>query len=250
MDTAAMVQQLMRAESMRMDRLTRRRQVLQWRQQDMRGTMGRLNEFRRENTDAIFNRNAINNNSTWNTVNTTVSAANGNGSTTGISVSPTHTARPGSFDVRVAQHATGDIAMGRTFRITDAGTLVPREGTGTAPITTQPGGQALDLNTHTISRFLGHNILPEESTYVRIGDANIRVNGSDSIQQFMNNVNQSELAGANIRFDQMRGTFILEARGTGENALVRTGNDSWGLLANMGLENIRGGAQAGTVTQV
>lgn len=236
MDTQSMVQQLMRAESMRMDRLTRRRTLLQWRQEKTRSTMTVMNEFRRTHTDANLGTRSINNPAAWNTTRATVTNANGSGNTKGITVNTSSSSAVGSFDIRVVQSAKGDLVRGRQF-MTSPGftTLVPGDG----PIS------ELNLST-TLSHFLerggvNNSILSTETTYVQIGNANIRVRGNYTTQQLMNLVNENSTAGVNMRFDTIRGRFILEARGTGANALVRTGSDDWGLLEHMGLQDIRSG---------
>ena len=106
MDTQSMVQQLMRAEGMRMDRLTRRRTTLQWRRDDLRSTMNNLEDFRVENTR--MNRpNSITNDAFWNTRRATVT-----GSTSGVSVHATSSAQTGSFDVTVNSTLSRDVLVG------------------------------------------------------------------------------------------------------------------------------------------
>ncbi|MCL1863213.1 MAG: flagellar filament capping protein FliD [Defluviitaleaceae bacterium] len=216
MDTQAMVNQLMRAESMRMERLTRRRTMIQWRQEALRSTMTRTNDFRSQNTD-FLREGSITNANTWNTMSSSVTARNG-GSTDGISVRANSNARPGEFSVRVHQAAQGDIARGSTTH-------------------------NRNLNTSQSIRTIAGNQMPGTGytghTTLRINDVNIRVNTTDSIQQVMDRINNSE-AGVRVSFDTMRGNFVMEAIGTGENATIRTSETgNWGVLAGMGLDNLR-----------
>ncbi|MCL2216192.1 MAG: flagellar filament capping protein FliD [Defluviitaleaceae bacterium] len=263
MDTQSMVNQLMRAESMRMDRLNRRRQTLAWRREDLRSTMTTLNTFRNERTDHI-GRNSINNPSNWNpratatqtNAGATINGGNGNNGVVGagsISVTATSNARLGSFDIKVRQTAQGDLVRGAQFRISETSPLFPPLESG-AP---NPHGRPVNLNSQMLSFLaisgtgdptLGSN----HYEYVRIGNANIRLNASDTVQEFMNRVNASNLAGVNMGFDATRGIFTLEARGVGANAIVTTGNDDLGFLEHIGLANIRPGAPGagvgGTIT--
>ncbi|MCL1885143.1 MAG: flagellar filament capping protein FliD [Defluviitaleaceae bacterium] len=237
MDTQSMVQQLMRAESMRMDRLTRRRTLLQWRQEALRSTITMVNDFSAANTD-FLRETAINHPSAWNTTRSTVSRLNGNGSTAGISVSASSSARIGSFDIEVVRAAQGDVVRGgNQFTTNISGHIVPgappTSGVATAP----------DLSM-TIRDFMmrkpgGHIPMPGSLTHVQIGNAEIRINADDTIQQFMNRVNSDPDSGVIMRFDDRRGHFIMEGRGVGVNSVVRTGSDWWGVLEFMGLDNIR-----------
>ena len=117
MDTQSMVQQLMRAEGMRMDRLTQRRQRLIWRQEDLRNTMTRLNDFRHANTrmNPGTGTSAITNMEHWQVMQTEVSVRSGQGSAAGFNVTATNAAREGSFDVTVERVAAGDLARGNNM---------------------------------------------------------------------------------------------------------------------------------------
>ena len=139
MDTQSMVTQLMRAEGMRMDRLTRRRQMAQWRQEDLRNTMTVMNDFRRQQTSAsVIDRNTIMDGSLWNTMRGT--ATNGNGAViSGVTITTRTGTAAQNVDVRVMQVAQGGrIQSGATFR----GNATPN-----API--------IDRNTTTMANRFG-----------------------------------------------------------------------------------------------
>ena len=126
MDTAGMVQQLMRAESMRMDRFVRRRQMLAWRQEDLRGVITSLERFQSANTGFRVGTGSINDPAIWNTVRAGVSALVGGQlgqiNPPGFTVSqPSSNARIGIFDVRVYQVAHGDMYRGTQFHGTADG---------------------------------------------------------------------------------------------------------------------------------
>ncbi|MCL2225213.1 MAG: flagellar filament capping protein FliD [Defluviitaleaceae bacterium] len=209
MDTQTMVQQLMRAEGLRMQRLTSRRQVLQWRQENIRSSMTHMNEFRSARTDHI-GAGAISNEATWNTMRTTVSGRNGADAPAGVSVASTNAAQPGSFDLTILQTAQGDTVRGdRTFN----------------------GRTSAEMNATRMGTFgfSGYET-------VQINGVNIRVSSEDTVASFLSRVNNSD-ANVNMRFNSMRNTFEIEHRGTGENAQVRTGGGA--ILTSMGLDNIR-----------
>jgi len=232
MDTQNMVQQLMRAESMRMDRLTRRRQVLQWRQETIRGSMTRMNEFRSERTNFI-GEGSINNESTWRDLNrASVASANG-GNTNGITVRAHYSdSFQGSFDVQVRQVAQGDMALGSALSLNENGTINLNQRVDFF-VVGQGNAGAADVG------------VPRN---ISINGTSIRFYDSDTISEFMDRVNRSN-ANVEMSFDTMRNRFIMEARGTGANATISTGSDDLGLLSAMGLANIRpGAANLGSVT--
>ena len=119
MDTQGMVQQLMRAESMRMDRLTRRRQTLAWRQEDMRSTINLLNTFR----DARATPETVGSLTHFNTFNTMRSTVTQNGTINppGISVVTGGAAQAGSLRVTVNAVAQGDLVRSTQFQGTAVG---------------------------------------------------------------------------------------------------------------------------------
>ena len=357
MDTQSMVQQLMRAESMRMDRLTRRRQTIAWRQEDLRNTMGVLGAFQSVNTDLI-RAGSITNPATWNTMRSVVSRVGGANagevSPPGITVHTSPTARTGYFDITVRQVAQGDVVRGNQFwgtsvnannpayqriepfhnvstllggnftapgtflrhehltdgdgrgrydisSLTFASTL-PGDFLGEVHIQKGPGGiieqlvdaagrvfnredigggdyelryenaggtdyiintadlEMLELVTqHTGDLYaedFGPNgpdlrvterIVAPSSATVMINGQNFEITGQTLIGEFMRMVNTREGLGARISFDEQRGTFLLESTRMGENAVVFTGDDSFGLLRHLGLDNIRGGSADGSI---
>jgi flagellar hook-associated protein 2 len=221
MDTQAMVTQLMRAESMRMERFQRRRTMIQWRQESIRTNMTRMNEFRSQHTDFIA-RGAINNPATWNTVRASVKNADGSTNTNGISVTAGNNAKISSFDIRVEQAAQGDTARGSVQH------------------------NHMNLNSN-ITTALVLATGGADHTFVNINGTNVRVNATDTVQNFMDRVNSSN-AGVTLSFDTMRNRFVMESKTTGENAVIRTGagaSDGWNVLARMGLDGIRPGGGTG-----
>ncbi|MCL2456018.1 MAG: flagellar filament capping protein FliD, partial [Defluviitaleaceae bacterium] len=212
MDTQSMVQQLMRAESMRMYRLTQRRQLLQWRQEVIRNSMTHMNEFRTKNTDYIKEK-SITNSATWNTFRTSVTGADGS-VPSGVSVVSNNDARTGSFNFQVQQKAQGDLVRGeRNF----------------------------DLTYNQLgSRTMGEVFTFTGAQTVEINGTNIIANSSDTVSAFMARVNASG-ANVNMSYNSVRGTFEMEHKRTGENATISTGGGS--ILQRMGLGNIRTGLE-------
>jgi len=219
MDTQSMVQQLMRAESMRMDRLTRRRTLVQWRQEALRSNITTFTNFRNQQTD-FARAGTITNEQSWNTTRSTVTNSNPTGNTNGITVNTTNNSRPGTFDIQVIQTAQGDLIQGSMQFRTDLNLDIRLSHLG-------QGEGAGSLGT-TIS---GVN------TNLNINGTNVRIGADYTLRQTMAAVNNSA-AGVNMRFDSIRGRFVIESRTTGEEATVTTGNDNWGVLRALGLNNV------------
>jgi flagellar hook-associated protein 2 len=263
MDTQQMVNQLMRAESMRMDRLNRRRQHLVWRQEGLRGAMTHMNEWRTANT-ALGSPMLPLGETTWNAINTTIERI-GTGGTNGFSVRADNTAALGTTNVSVHQIAQRDLARG-----------TGGPGTGQWLGTGHPSNAPYPpLNTATtrIYDFLGGTAGGAFSGFVHEGDitidgndipifrGNITINGrnvaissTDTIDHFMNRVNNTQGINARMSFNTLSGNFELESTEMGRNALVRTGDgtrqpsyvtgagnglDAFGFLDHIGLNNLR-----------
>jgi flagellar capping protein FliD len=223
MDTQAMVAQLMRAESMRMNRLTSRRQVLQWRQESVRSTMTFFNDFRSENTRPN-NAGTITNpgNPAWQTVKTNVTNPSGPNSGGGINVTASNSARIGQTTVEVVQTAQTAMARGSMqFRGTAVGTTAP----------------SAELDRSLVA--LGLSDSNEAAGTITINGVNISINGNDTTNDIMQRVNQSD-AGVTMSFDNLRGLFTITQKQSGEAAQIKTSGTDLGaaVLNRMGLNGI------------
>ena len=79
MDTQAMVTQMMRAESFRLNRLNQRRQLVEWRQENFRQTAQWLTDFRQQHFDVLRPGNLLSRDSmdsAFNTMRTTINGQN------------------------------------------------------------------------------------------------------------------------------------------------------------------------------
>jgi flagellar capping protein FliD len=209
--------------------------------------MTHMNEFRSRNTDATLGQNAINNPANWNTMRSELTnittGANANGTTNGINVVTSPNATHGNFNVRVDQVAQGDLVRGARFNGTATGAVGESTANGSDDV--YRGNVNLDSSIWTFlaSSPYGTAALTGQTATVRIGGVdNFEIRSDESIQSFMNRVNSHADTGVIMSFDTMRGVFTMEARGTGEDARVVTGNDQFGFLQHIGLHNVRYGA--------
>ena len=225
MDTQGMVQQIMRAESMRMTRLTQRRQILQWRQEDLRSTRNVLIDFQNRNANPTTPGAIANTlpSGPWNTMRSSITNSSGEPAT-GISVTPTNDARPGSFSVEVQQVAQGDLLRGSVHF---AETTLPGVG---------------HINQWTMADITNTATFAETVT---INGVNFTVTQSTTVNQFLNAVNSSD-AGVNMSFNSVRGRFEIEHRQTGADATITTGGGR--VLTGMGLQNASQVTQPGGVS--
>jgi flagellar hook-associated protein 2 len=106
MDTHTIVQQLMRAESMRMDRLTRRRQLATWRQEQFRDIARDLRHFRDVNLDVVSRTPNVMQSRTFAAWESTVTNSSTGLASSAISVTPGQNTIPGQFQVKVVQAGT------------------------------------------------------------------------------------------------------------------------------------------------
>ena len=160
MDTQSMVQQLMRAESMRMDRLTRRRTTLAWRQEQLRESSSFLNAFRTDNTmmNPASNSTALSNSRIWNQMNTAVTNM-GDGSTAGFNVSVGANATQGRLEVYVHQTASAS---------TVTGTQIPATGNSSLDLSRRMG----DFMSDVFGSRVQHN--GRDVYTFRVGNVDIR----------------------------------------------------------------------------
>ena len=106
-DTEGMIKQLMRAESMKYDRLYRQNTLLQWRQESYREIGGSLKSFQNSFLNTVNPQNSFR--SAANFVNNIVSAKFLNGETaSGVNVRASSTAPAGSHELKVHQLAQTD----------------------------------------------------------------------------------------------------------------------------------------------
>ncbi|MCL2664108.1 MAG: flagellar filament capping protein FliD [Defluviitaleaceae bacterium] len=115
MDTAAMIKQIMRAESIKMDRLRQKRQVTEWRQHAYRDTAAVLRDFQTNMLSLTSLQNSIRLPGNFNTLR---AGATSNGiETTAIRTRLTDSSAVGSFSFKVIQTAEKDAYAGATIQM-------------------------------------------------------------------------------------------------------------------------------------
>jgi flagellar hook-associated protein 2 len=217
----------MRAESMKMDRLTQRRQILQWRQEQMRTTMSFMNEWRTKNTQHSVVNSIVNPaNQAWVTTKANVTQISGSGSGS-ISVTSTNAAKVGNYTMEVVQTAQNAMVRGDTrFKGTASDTASFKE---------VKLNELFNLNSVVHTDING----PKTGT-ITINNVTISVDmDKDSATTVMNRINESK-AGVTMSFDSLRGVFTVASKESGEKKQIEISGTAVGdsILDFMGLNNI------------
>ena len=105
-DVADMVNQMMRAESMRLHRLQGQRQIFQWQQEQVRGVANSLQDFRRAHFSFMDTPQSQSIRHASNFTGNSASINGGGASANGINITTTSGARAGDHTLRVNQLAT------------------------------------------------------------------------------------------------------------------------------------------------
>ena len=124
-DVADMVQQMMRAESIRLDRLRQNRDILVWQQQMYRNVASSLNAFRTTHLTnpalgGVGAANSFRNPANFNVFNATVTGPGG-APATGATITPGTAAAAGSHTLTVTQTAQADTFRTGNFNINHSG---------------------------------------------------------------------------------------------------------------------------------
>ena len=201
MDTQSMVQQIMRAESMRMDRFTQRRQLTQWRQEDYREISKMLHNFQRDFI-AIDGKHSIINSATLNTVKSNVTL-NGR-DTNAIQVVTNANSEIGNYRITVNRVAQAD-SMRSTGQVFNRPSL--------------PGSENLNLSTR-----IHNNTVDSNSTnwqfYV---DSNT---GQTDYSRIVGALNREPSTAGNSRFHDL----FLDANGNPNAGVTLTGTRAAGTM--------------------
>lgn len=210
---------------MRMTRLTQRRQILQWRQEDVRNTRNMLVDFRSTHTDATLGARSINNPTNWNTMRAGVTAGNNVGNPGGITVTTTSQARADDWSIEVIQTARAQFTIG------DANAVAGLQGVADA----LPGNRTIMSLTLAELGMTGTNTIEfTHGTGAATTTSEVTLTGNMTLNEVLDAINRNG-GGVNVRFDNLRGAFTLEGIRTGaENAFELTG-DSARLFMRLGL---------------
>ena len=255
LDVNDMVSQLMRAHSVRLDRMRQQRDVILWQRDALRGVASSVRTFQSNFLSFTSNQHqnirAVGN---FNALNTSVLDSDGN-TVRGITVNPTDGRNAGSRTMRVESVAQGDIfrsvnTMNRPIRADSAAF-----GTGASGFIDAVGGVdfQVDLNGRTASISIEPNLagltFSNPTDFVEWLNGELRREfGSDTggvTNEFTGNAtgagNRQHVwasidSTGRLVFDTRAGNTVTIANGTGPNA---TNLASWGFNSRIGPDGNR-----------
>lgn len=194
-DTDSMIQDMMRIEQIKVDRIKQDKQVVEWRRDAYREITNKLRAFKDEFFDITKPSNYMLSPNTYKNYKTVVS-----GNENALSISTNADAMPGVYKVEVEQLAeTAKITGDRQFKDINLNTrLSDLEyiGNGTA--------EKYDFSNKGLT--------------IRINDASIEITEDMTLRQLINEINNNKDANARLSYSSITGRFVLQSKDTGKNA--------------------------------
>lgn len=194
-DTDSMIQDMMRIEQIKVDRIKQDKQVVEWRRDAYREITNKLRAFKDEFFDITKPSNYMLSPNTYKNYKTVVS-----GNENALSISTNADAMPGVYKVEVEQLAeTATITGDRQFKDINLNTrLSDLEyiGNGTA--------EKYDFSNKGLT--------------IRINDASIEITEDMTLRQLINEINNNKDANARLSYSSITGRFVLQSKDTGKNA--------------------------------
>jgi flagellar hook-associated protein 2 len=207
MDTASMVKQLMNAESLKMNKLKQKKQLLEWQQAGFRDVATALQNFQKSVLEISYtNKNSMN--MTGNFKRLVASASVGGADTSAIKVSAGSSATEGSFSLKILSLAQKDVYIG------SAGSLTAEDGVTNldlrAAVNGLPADGKMDFTVTLDGKETTVSISKQE-ILDHYGTGNInRVNfGQFLTQKFAEHLNAPDKV--TIQYDQAAGKFNVIA---------------------------------------
>lgn len=194
-DTDSMIQDMMRIEQIKVDRIKQDKQVVEWRRDAYREITNKLRAFKDEFFDITKPSNYMLSPNTYKNYKTVVS-----GNENALSISTNADAMPGVYKVEVEQLAeTAKITGDRQFKDINLNTrLSDLEyiGNGTA--------EKYDFSNKGLT--------------IRINDASIEITEDMTLRQLISEINNNKDANARLSYSSITGRFVLQSKDTGKNA--------------------------------
>lgn len=194
-DTETIIQDLMKAENMKVDKLKQEKQIVEWRRDAYREVTNKLRTFKDEFFDITKPSNYMLSSNTYKNYRATISGAEDV-----LSIDTNADAVPGIYNVKVnsiaqsakissAKHFEGLSLNTKVFQLKDA------------------EGNTFDFGT-------------QGSTEIIINGEAITVTRDMTISQLMNEINSNKSANARLTYSSITGKFVLQSKNTGENATL------------------------------
>lgn len=198
-DTESMIQDMMRIEHLKVDRVKQDRQLVEWRRDAYRDITNKLRAFKDEFLDITKPDNYMLSPNTYKNFKTTISGNKGV-----LSASTNAEAMPGIYKVKVEQLAEPAKIIGKELE------------------------SEINLNTK-LTDFVGETLT--------IGEAEIEITENMTIRDVMNAINSDKKANAKLIYSSITGRFVLQSKDTGKDARLEIGSDEGGTFwGHIGIE--------------
>lgn len=194
-DTETIIQDLMKAENMKVDKLKQEKQIVEWRRDAYREVTNKLRTFKDEFFDITKPSNYMLSSNTYKNYRATISGAEDV-----LSIDTNADAVPGIYNVKVNSIAqSAKISSAKHFEGLSLNTKVSQ--------LKDAEGNTFDFGT-------------QGSTEIIINGEAITVTRDMTISQLMNEINSNKSANARLTYSSITGKFVLQSKNTGENATL------------------------------
>lgn len=211
-DTETMVNDLMKVENMKVDRLKQDRQIVEWRRDAYRDITNKLRAFKDEFFNIAKPTNYMLSPNTYKNYRSTIS-----GNETALSVSANADAVPGVYNIQVINLAeSAKISGTKTFDNLNLNTkLLELKGLG------DDGSFSFD---------------DEGKAEIVINGETIIIDKDMTVRQLMNEINGNKEANVKLTYSSITGKFVLQSKDMGGKAELDVIDDKNTFLSFLGIE--------------
>lgn len=211
-DTETMVNDLMKVENMKVDRLKQDRQIVEWRRDAYRDITNKLRAFKDEFFNIAKPTNYMLSPNTYKNYRSTIS-----GNETALSVSANVDAVPGVYNIQVINLAeSAKISGTKTFDNLNLNTkLLELKGLG------DDGSFSFD---------------DEGKAEIVINGETIIIDKDMTVRQLMNEINGNKEANVKLTYSSITGKFVLQSKDMGGKAELDVIDDKNTFLSFLGIE--------------
>ncbi|WP_353893735.1 flagellar filament capping protein FliD [Proteinivorax hydrogeniformans] len=201
MDTEAMLEQLMEAERMPLDRLQQQKQVLEWQHEDYRQINSKMLSFRNSVSDMRFSNNMLRRSTTSSDESVVTASASSN-------------AQDGNYNVNVKSLAQRSFAQSSELNLEEGKPLTELFGESLEEnITIQTSGEKVTFSFKTSSE------IEELKENGELEQGVLYVDKEGSLDEFLRTVNNSE-AGVHMFYDSSEGRMFINSTETGADNTI------------------------------
>lgn len=194
-DTDSMIQDLMKAENMKVDGLKQDKQIVEWRRDAYRDITNKLRAFKDEFFDVAKPSNYMLSPNAYKNYSATIS-----GSENVLSIDTNADALPGIYNVKIIELAENAKISGvKSFQELNLNTKISQ--------LEDADGNTFDFNG-------------QSSTDIIINGQVITINKDMTVRQLISEINGNKAANAKLIYSSITGKFTLQSKDTGKDAIL------------------------------